>query len=69
MRNVDWGAVLAVLAIVWVFFPWLIGLTDAVAWMFTGAQWSSIPWGSSRGALAFLWPVGWIASGLLLFNT
>lgn len=41
-------------------FPWLIGVVDAVAWMFGAAQVSSIHWSGGQGFLAVAWPVLWM---------
>lgn len=59
------GALAAVALLAVIFWPWALGALDAGWWIATGHQFSSLPWGSGRGVIAFLWPV--FALGIAAF--
>jgi hypothetical protein len=46
--------------IVFIAWPWAVGLIDLTAWLVTGNQLSAIPWASNRGFMAAVWPVLWV---------
>jgi len=60
-----------VLYLSWVFWPWVVGAIDVLAWIVVGAQVSPIPWGlGDRGMAAGIWPIAWLAiSGLFVAMT
>ena len=45
--------------LVWVFFPWVLGLTDVISWMLTGNRLTSVPWSGARGLVMMIWPLCW----------
>jgi hypothetical protein len=65
MKEVVGNVVLTAL-LLFVFFPWIIGVMDILSWALFGAQATNIPWGSGRGWVLFAWPVlsgivgGWV---------
>lgn len=51
-----------ILFVSWVFWPWLIGSVDVIAWVVAGTQVSTIPWElDGRSLAAGIWPVAWLA--------
>ncbi len=60
------GAAMLTATLLFVFFPWIIGVMDILSWALFGAQMTNIPWAADRGALLILWPIfcGWVVGGL-----
>lgn len=51
-----------VFVMTWILWPWAVGLTDLIAWVFTGTPVSSIPWGNDhRAGVMIFWPIAWVA--------
>ena len=46
--------------IVWLFWPWMIGVIDVMVFILTGAAESGIQWASWQGVAAGLWPFPWL---------
>ena len=57
--KINWQDIGWVVLLIFVFFPWAIGIVDLVAWMLSGSQVSGIDWLSNRGATMVLWPLLW----------
>lgn len=53
--------ILVSLGLLFVFFPWMIGIVDVLSWALLGSQLTNIPWEAGRGALLVLWPAFWLA--------
>lgn len=52
--------VLVILGLLFIFFPWMIGIVDVLSWALLGSQLTNIPWEAGRGALLVLWPFFWL---------
>ena len=67
MKEIVGNVVLTAL-LLFVFFPWIIGVIDILSWALFGAQMTNIPWGADRGGALLAWPilsgtvVGWIGN-------
>jgi hypothetical protein len=61
------GELIATIFICIIFWPWAIGIVDAAIWAIIGEQFTSIPWGSKRGAFLVMWPFMWLCV-ILLFG-
>ena len=59
--------ILVCLGLLFVFFPWMIGIVDVLSWALFGSQLTNIPWEAGRGALLVLWPVAAIG-GIAVTN-
>lgn len=46
-----------VICLLFIAWPWLLGVFDIAAWAITGQQWSAIPWNDGRGIVLILWPI------------
>lgn len=57
MMRITWDEIVSVLLIIFTIWPWLIGIVDIGVWATTGAQLTTIPWDSARGATLFCWPI------------
>ena len=57
------AAIIVIALSVW---PWALALLDLAMWAATGAQWSSVPWGDTRGIVLLCWPrvCAWLAGML-----
>ena len=51
------GTTLLVVVLLFVFFPWIIGVIDILSWALFGVQATNIPWSDKRGFVLFLWPL------------
>ena len=51
------GTIWLVVVLLFVFFPWIIGVMDILSWALLGAQATNIPWSDKRGFVLFLWPL------------
>lgn len=60
------GNVLLTAMLLFVFFPWIIGVVDILSWALSGAQMTDIPWETNRGTLLAVWPIfcGMVVGGL-----
>jgi hypothetical protein len=60
------GTIWLVVVLLFVFFPWIIGVTDILSWALFGAQMTNIPWETDRGVVLAVWPIlcGLVVSGL-----
>lgn len=60
------GNVLLTAMLLFVFFPWIIGVVDILSWALFGAQMTDIPWETNRGTLLAVWPIfcGMVVGGL-----
>ncbi len=65
MREIVSAVMLAVM-LLFVFFPWIIGVMDILSWALFGAQMTNIPWEADRGTLLAVWPIfcGMVVGGL-----
>lgn len=54
------------ICITWVFWPWLLGILEALRWFFRYAL--LLQWDPDRIGMAFLWPLPAFAVLLFLVN-
>ncbi len=50
---------IGVAIILFVFWPWIVGIVDLISWMITSNQVSNIPWvaGGPKPIVYSLWPI------------
>lgn len=58
--KINWSDLGVVALVVFIFWPWMVGIVDIVAWISVGHTVSFIPWQSNRGGAAAVWPFAWI---------
>lgn len=49
--------ILLLAVLLFIFFPWIIGVIDILSWALFGVQASNIPWALDRGRLLAVWPI------------
>lgn len=49
-----------------IFWPWMLGLADALSWRYVGMQATAINWASNLAIFLVLWPAGAIGAFAVL---
>lgn len=66
MKSIDWSSWLLAAVLVFLFWPWAIGVIDIAAYIVTGAQVSGISWRAAQGVVAICWPIALVVILLAL---
>ena len=58
-RPFDWSIVWVAIVVVFLFWPWAVGIVDMISVMLTGNVYTSVPWTADRKVVFVFWPLFW----------